>query len=264
MDLTTFDVTDHPTVGRGAWLEVIGPACTPDDVAAAAGTNGYEVLTSLGRRFHRVYHGRRERHPRHCRGGRPRRARRLPRCRGAGAVRSRSACRTCCARRSTGGCSLRALLEIGYFSLPVVALTAMFTGMVLALQSYTGFSRFSAESAIAEHRRAVGHPRAGAGAGRADGGRAHRRGDGGRDRHHARHRPDRRADHAVHQPDEIPGRAAPAGRHHRVAAAGGGGGHPGRAGRLHRVHAEARLQPDAPTCTTRWTSCRRWTWCRAW
>ncbi len=43
----------------------------------------------------------------------------------------------------------RALLQIGYFSLPVVALTAIFTGMVLALQSYTGFARFSAESAIA-------------------------------------------------------------------------------------------------------------------
>jgi len=44
---------------------------------------------------------------------------------------------------------LRALIEVGYFSLPVVALTAIFTGMVLALQSYTGFSRFSAEGAIA-------------------------------------------------------------------------------------------------------------------
>jgi phospholipid/cholesterol/gamma-HCH transport system permease protein len=43
----------------------------------------------------------------------------------------------------------RAMLQIGYFSLPVVALTAIFTGMVLALQSYTGFARFSAESAIA-------------------------------------------------------------------------------------------------------------------
>ena len=42
----------------------------------------------------------------------------------------------------------RALLEMGYFSLPVVALTAVFTGMVLALQSYTGFARYSAESAI--------------------------------------------------------------------------------------------------------------------
>jgi phospholipid/cholesterol/gamma-HCH transport system permease protein len=43
----------------------------------------------------------------------------------------------------------QALLEIGYFSLPVVALTAIFTGMVLALQTYTGFSRFNAESAVA-------------------------------------------------------------------------------------------------------------------
>ena len=42
----------------------------------------------------------------------------------------------------------RQMLEIGYFSLPVVGLTAIFTGMVLALQSYTGFARFSAESAI--------------------------------------------------------------------------------------------------------------------
>ncbi|HEX4365626.1 MAG TPA: ABC transporter permease [Rhodopila sp.] len=43
----------------------------------------------------------------------------------------------------------RALLEIGFFSLPVVALTAVFTGMVLALQSYTGFARFSAQGAVA-------------------------------------------------------------------------------------------------------------------
>ncbi len=44
---------------------------------------------------------------------------------------------------------VRALFEMAYFSLPVVALTAIFTGMVLALQSYTGFSRFSAGSAVA-------------------------------------------------------------------------------------------------------------------
>jgi phospholipid/cholesterol/gamma-HCH transport system permease protein len=43
----------------------------------------------------------------------------------------------------------RAFLEISYFSLPVVALTAVFTGMVLALQSYTGFARFNAEGAVA-------------------------------------------------------------------------------------------------------------------
>ena len=44
---------------------------------------------------------------------------------------------------------LKQLLDIGYNSLPVVGLTALFTGMVLALQSYTGFSRFSAEGAVA-------------------------------------------------------------------------------------------------------------------
>lgn len=44
---------------------------------------------------------------------------------------------------------LRQFFEIGYLSLPVVGLTALFTGMVLALQSYTGFSRFNAENAIA-------------------------------------------------------------------------------------------------------------------
>jgi phospholipid/cholesterol/gamma-HCH transport system permease protein len=42
----------------------------------------------------------------------------------------------------------RQILDVGYYSLPVVGLTAIFTGMVLALQSYTGFARFSAESAI--------------------------------------------------------------------------------------------------------------------
>lgn len=44
---------------------------------------------------------------------------------------------------------LRQFVDIGYYSLPVVGMTALFTGMVLALQSYTGFTRFNAESAIA-------------------------------------------------------------------------------------------------------------------
>ncbi len=43
----------------------------------------------------------------------------------------------------------RQIVDIGYYSLPVVGMTALFTGMVLALQSYTGFSRFSAEGAVA-------------------------------------------------------------------------------------------------------------------
>ena len=45
----------------------------------------------------------------------------------------------------------RQMVDIGYYSLPVVGLTALFSGMVLALQSYTGFARFSAgsENAVA-------------------------------------------------------------------------------------------------------------------
>ena len=44
--------------------------------------------------------------------------------------------------------TFKQFLDIGYFSLPVVGLTALFTGMVLALQSHSGFARFEAESAI--------------------------------------------------------------------------------------------------------------------
>ena len=44
---------------------------------------------------------------------------------------------------------LRQMVDIGYYSLPVVGLTAIFTGMVLALQTHSGFARFSAESAVA-------------------------------------------------------------------------------------------------------------------
>lgn len=44
---------------------------------------------------------------------------------------------------------LKQMIEIGYYSLPVVGLTGLFSGMVLALQSHTGFARFSAEGAIA-------------------------------------------------------------------------------------------------------------------
>lgn len=43
----------------------------------------------------------------------------------------------------------RALLDTGFLSLPVVALTAVFSGGVIALQSYTGFAQYHAQSAIA-------------------------------------------------------------------------------------------------------------------
>ena len=44
---------------------------------------------------------------------------------------------------------VRQMIVVGYYSLPVVGLTALFTGMVLALQIYTGSSRFNAEGAVA-------------------------------------------------------------------------------------------------------------------
>ncbi len=43
---------------------------------------------------------------------------------------------------------LKQMLEMGVNSLPVVLITAVFTGMVLALQSYTGFKRFGAEGLV--------------------------------------------------------------------------------------------------------------------
>ena len=67
MDLITFDVTDVPEIVPGDAIRLIGPdqtglgqtglGQTPDDVAARAGTIGYEILTALGRRYRREYHG---------------------------------------------------------------------------------------------------------------------------------------------------------------------------------------------------------------
>lgn len=59
MDLITLDVTDAPgaLVRPGALVDIIGPGNAVDDIAAAAGTIGYEILTGLGRRYHRIYIG---------------------------------------------------------------------------------------------------------------------------------------------------------------------------------------------------------------
>jgi len=43
---------------------------------------------------------------------------------------------------------LKQMEEVGVRSFPVVVITSAFTGMVLALQSYTGFKRFNAESMV--------------------------------------------------------------------------------------------------------------------
>ena len=55
MDLMTLDVTDVPAAlaSPGAWVDLIGPAHAVDELAAEAGTIGYEILTALGRRYRR-------------------------------------------------------------------------------------------------------------------------------------------------------------------------------------------------------------------
>lgn len=62
MDLITLDVTDIPReqTCTGALIDLIGPDNPLDQVAVAAGTIGYELLTSLGARYHRTYVGRRQ------------------------------------------------------------------------------------------------------------------------------------------------------------------------------------------------------------
>ncbi len=57
MDLTVFDVTDVPAplCFEGTMVEILGPHQSIDDLAAAANTIGYEVLTRLGHRYKRTY-----------------------------------------------------------------------------------------------------------------------------------------------------------------------------------------------------------------
>jgi len=57
MDLTALDITDLPerSVKRGDFATVIGEERDVDAVGEMLGTIGYEVLTSLGRRYARVY-----------------------------------------------------------------------------------------------------------------------------------------------------------------------------------------------------------------
>ena len=59
MDLLAVDVSDLPdrAARRGDFATLIGGELSLETVAAASGTINYEVLTSLGRRYHRHYIG---------------------------------------------------------------------------------------------------------------------------------------------------------------------------------------------------------------
>jgi alanine racemase len=59
MDLLAVDITALPVnaVRRGHFVTLIGEGIGVDELARHFGTIGYEVLTSLGKRFQRVYRG---------------------------------------------------------------------------------------------------------------------------------------------------------------------------------------------------------------
>jgi alanine racemase len=59
MDLLAVDATELPegAARRGDFATLIGEGMSVDDLAFGMGTIAYEVLTSLGRRYHRVYRG---------------------------------------------------------------------------------------------------------------------------------------------------------------------------------------------------------------
>lgn len=60
MDLLAVDITNlpaHAGVRRGHLATLIGEGITVDELAHHFGTIGYEVLTSLGGRYHRIYKG---------------------------------------------------------------------------------------------------------------------------------------------------------------------------------------------------------------
>ena len=152
MDLMTLDVTGiDPAAARpGALVDLLDDHYGVDDAAAAAGTIGYEILTAIGRRALRAL---------------SRRAG-LMQCldflasvgrvflgflaaTGRLALFALTAVSHCVRPPFYPRLILRQMIDIGYYSLPVVGLTAIFTGMVLALQTHTGFSRFAAEGAVA-------------------------------------------------------------------------------------------------------------------
>lgn len=60
MDMAAFDITniDPASIAEGDWIELFGPTIPVDDVARAAGTIGYELLTAIGSRYERRYLGR--------------------------------------------------------------------------------------------------------------------------------------------------------------------------------------------------------------
>ena len=153
---------------------------------------------------------------------------------------------------------------LGWQSLPVVGLTAIFTGAALAQQIYTAGSRFSAQVHGAGGGGDRHGARTGAGAGGADGRGPRRLRDGGRTRHDARDRAAGRDGHAAHRSVPLPDLAAPVRRGDRAAVAGADRQFDRHLRRLSAGGVQARLQRRSATSPSRATIFRpatsRWRW----
>ena len=169
MDLITVDITHLPEVPKS--LDILGPHQAVDALADVAGTIGYELLTALGAPLHPPL------------SGTPGMIERVLAALGRPVLQALAAVgRVALFAGAILGHILRppfylrefghALLQIGWYSLPVVGLTAIFTGGALALQIYAGGARFNAESVVPSDRRHRHGARTWAGPGRADGRRA--------------------------------------------------------------------------------------------
>ena len=152
MDLITLDVSQVPAsaLHTGAAVDLIGGGVALDELAARAGTIGYELLTRLGIPLSPPLLGWR----RALMNGNPlavigRIFLAFLAAVGRVSVFTSRAVSLTFVPPYYPGLILRQMMAIGYYSLPVVGLTAVFTGAVLALQIYIGSSRFNAESAVA-------------------------------------------------------------------------------------------------------------------
>ena len=147
MDLITVDITHLDADPAEVRIPRVPTRLDIRPLADTAGTIGYEILTSLGNRYRRRYAG----------GGGNEGSSRRSGGRSSGFSRLSGASRFTPAQTVShvgppALLSERELLQqiwfIGYLSLPVVGLTALFTGGALALNIYAGGARFNAEQFV--------------------------------------------------------------------------------------------------------------------
>ncbi len=143
----------HPSATRCPQaLDIIGPIQTVDDLADIAGTIGYEVLTASRPATPAATSG--SAHEPAVPVARLGRAV-LAALAGIGRVTlfAGQVVATSCARPSTCANSAMRVLQIGWFSLPVVGLTAIFTGGALALADLFRRRALQRRGRRAQHRR---------------------------------------------------------------------------------------------------------------